>query len=61
MESIGWEIFFRLRAQHSFSMLMSEVVQTDWSIEEAMSFVMTGGTNSPESIRFFKEEGGKTG
>jgi uncharacterized membrane protein len=40
---------------------MSEVVQTDWSIEEAMSFVMTGGTNSPESIRFFKDEGGKTG
>ena len=40
---------------------MSEVVQTDWSIEEAMSFVMTGGTNSPGSIRFFKEEGGKAG
>ena len=37
---------------------MKEVVQTDWSIEEAMSFVMTGGTNSPDSIRFFKEDGG---
>ena len=31
---------------------MGEVVQTDWSIEEAMSFVMTGGTNSPDSILF---------
>lgn len=38
---------------------MSEVVQTDWSIEEAMSFVMTGGTNSPDSIRFTAGDGGE--
>ncbi|MBB5347420.1 DUF502 domain-containing protein [Desulfoprunum benzoelyticum] len=41
---------------------MSEVVQTDWSIEEAMNFVMTGGTNAPDSIRFTsKDAGGKDG
>ena len=31
---------------------LSEVVQTDWSIEEAMSFVMTGGANGPDSVHF---------
>lgn len=31
---------------------LDEVVQTDWTIEEAMSFVMTGGTTAPEHIRF---------
>lgn len=31
---------------------LSEVVQTDWSIEEAMSFVMTGGANSPDRVRY---------
>ena len=38
---------------------MGEVVQTDWSIEEAMSFVLTGGTNSPVSISFTAGEGGE--
>jgi len=31
---------------------MREVVQTDWSMEEAMTFVMTGGTNAPDTVRF---------
>ena len=31
---------------------LAEVVMTDWTMEEAMSFVMTGGTNAPESVRF---------
>lgn len=31
---------------------LDEVVQTDWTIEEAMSFVMTGGTTAPEHVRF---------
>ena len=31
---------------------LTEVVMTDWTMEEAMSFVMTGGTNAPESVRF---------
>ena len=29
-----------------------DVVQTDWSMEEAMTFVMTGGANAPDRIRF---------
>lgn len=31
---------------------LEDVVLTDWSMEEAMTFVMTGGTNSPEQVRF---------
>lgn len=31
---------------------MEDVVMTDWSVEEAMVFVMTGGTNAPERVRF---------
>ncbi len=31
---------------------LDDVVQTDWSVEEAMSFVMTGGTNAPDRLRF---------
>jgi len=31
------------------------VVQTDWSIEEAMSFVMTGGSTAPERVRYDAE------
>ena len=31
---------------------LADVVMTDWTMEQAMSFVMTGGTNAPESVRF---------
>ena len=31
---------------------LDEVVPTDWSMEEAMSFVMTGGANAPDQVRF---------
>jgi len=31
---------------------VSHLVPTDWTIDEAMSFVMTGGATSPERIRF---------
>lgn len=31
---------------------LADVVMTDWTMEEAMSFVMTGGTNAPERVRF---------
>lgn len=31
---------------------VDDVVFVDWSVEEAMSFVMTGGTTSPETVRF---------
>ena len=31
---------------------LDEVVQTDWTIEEAMSFVMTCGANAPDQVRY---------
>lgn len=31
---------------------LSEVVSTDWTIEEAMSFVISGGANAPDAIRY---------
>ena len=31
---------------------LADVVMTNWTMEEAMSFIMTGGTNAPESVRF---------
>jgi uncharacterized membrane protein len=31
---------------------MKNVVMTDWSTEEAMTFVVTGGTNAPDKIRY---------
>jgi len=34
---------------------LSDVVMTDWTMEEAMTFVMTGGTSAKETLRFSKE------
>ena len=31
---------------------LEQVTPTDWSMDEAMSFVMTGGATAPEKIRF---------
>lgn len=31
---------------------LENVTATDWSIEEAMAFVMTGGANAPDTVRF---------
>jgi uncharacterized membrane protein len=31
---------------------IKNVVMTDWSTEEAMTFVVTGGTNAPDKIRY---------
>jgi len=31
---------------------MARVTPTDWTIEEAMRFVITGGTSAPDTIRF---------
>jgi uncharacterized membrane protein len=31
---------------------VEDVVATDWTMDEAMSFVMTGGATSPEHVRF---------
>jgi len=35
---------------------IKNVVMTDWSTEEAMTFVVTGGTNAPEKIHFSNRE-----
>ncbi len=34
---------------------MDDVILTDWTTEEAMTFVVTGGTNAPENVRFSKQ------
>ena len=41
---------------------LTEVVYTDWSLEEAMSFVMTGGANAPEHVHYDKnpQNGGQS-
>lgn len=31
---------------------MSELIPLDWSVDEAMTFVLSGGTTAPERIRF---------
>ena len=31
---------------------MEDVILTDWTTEEAMTFVVTGGTNAPDSLNF---------
>jgi uncharacterized membrane protein len=31
---------------------VGDLVQTKWSVEEAMAFVMTGGINAPDRLRF---------
>jgi len=31
---------------------LQDVVQTDWTVEEGMTFIMTGGTNAPDQLRF---------
>lgn len=35
---------------------MDDVILTDWTTEEAMTFVVTGGTNAPESLNFSNKE-----
>ncbi len=30
----------------------SGYVETDWTLDEAMSFVVTGGTSAPDTLRF---------
>ena len=40
---------------------LEDVVMTDWSTEEAMTFVVTGGTNAPENLQFSNQtDHGKT-
>ncbi len=39
---------------------LEDLVQTDWSMEEAMAFVMTGGTNAPDELSFSNPPGCET-
>jgi uncharacterized membrane protein len=34
---------------------VKHVVSTDWTIDEAMSFVMTGGVTSPDRVRYYTD------
>lgn len=36
---------------------LSKVTSTDWTMDEAMSFIITGGTTSPELIRYRNPNG----
>ena len=40
---------------------VSQVVSTDWTMDEAMSFVMTGGATSPARIRYHNPPAGGQG
>ncbi|MBE0509878.1 MAG: DUF502 domain-containing protein [Chromatiales bacterium] len=41
---------------------LERVIPTDWSADQAMTFIISGGTVSPENIRFNRPEGeGKEG
>jgi uncharacterized membrane protein len=35
---------------------MENVILTDWTTEEAMTFVVTGGTNAPENLNFSNDK-----
>lgn len=35
---------------------VDDLIPTDWTLEEAMSFVVTGGANAPEGVRFHPED-----
>jgi uncharacterized membrane protein len=38
-------------------MPMSRVTHTDWTFDQAMSFIVTGGSSSPDDIHFSREKG----
>lgn len=35
---------------------VDQLIETDWTVEQAMRFVMTGGTDAPSELRFTREE-----
>jgi uncharacterized membrane protein len=39
---------------------LEDVGQTDWTVEEAMNFVMTGGANAPDLVRYSFPAGTET-
>ena len=36
---------------------LEQVVYTDWTMEEAMTFIVTGGTNAPDTVRYANPPG----
>lgn len=40
-------------------MPMNRVTHTDWTFDQAMSFIVTGGSSSPDDIHFSREKGQK--
>lgn len=35
---------------------IEDLTETDWTVEQAMRFVMTGGTDAPRDLRFHRDE-----
>ncbi len=40
-------------------MPMDRVTHTDWTFDQAMSFIVTGGSSSPDDIQYSREKGSK--
>lgn len=38
---------------------VADLIETDWTLEEAMSFIVTGGTNAPKDVRFHPPREGR--
>lgn len=39
-------------------MQVSKLTFTDWTFDQAMSFVITGGSNAPDTITYYQKTGG---
>jgi uncharacterized membrane protein len=37
---------------------VADLIETDWTLEEAMSFIVTGGANAPKEVHFHPRQGG---
>jgi uncharacterized membrane protein len=37
---------------------VENLIETDWTLEEAMSFIVTGGANAPKDVRFHPPQAG---
>ena len=38
---------------------MRKVVFTDWTFDQAMSFIVTGGSNAPDTITYWNQSAAK--
>lgn len=39
---------------------MNKITHTDWTFDQAMSFIVTGGSSSPDTIHYSREKGVRT-